>query len=110
MKLLFDQNLSPKLADRLSDLFPDSVHVMHVGLDCASDTQVWEFAKHTGMTIVSKDADFNDLNVLHGLPPKVIWIVAGNCSTSRLEAILRSNEAEIRVFEADDSLGTLVLS
>jgi predicted nuclease of predicted toxin-antitoxin system len=27
MKLLFDQNLSPKLVNRLADLFPGSCHV-----------------------------------------------------------------------------------
>jgi len=37
MKLLLDQNLSPRLADRLADLFPDSSHVQRVGLDTATD-------------------------------------------------------------------------
>jgi predicted nuclease of predicted toxin-antitoxin system len=37
MKLLFDQNLSPRLVERLSDLYPDSVHVQAVGLDRALD-------------------------------------------------------------------------
>ena len=37
MKLLFDQNLSPKLANGLGDLFPGSRHVQSVGLDCADD-------------------------------------------------------------------------
>jgi len=27
MKLLFDQNLSPRLVERLTDIFPDSTHV-----------------------------------------------------------------------------------
>ena len=34
MKLLFDQNVSPKLVNRLADLFPDSSHVQSAGLDC----------------------------------------------------------------------------
>jgi predicted nuclease of predicted toxin-antitoxin system len=32
MKLLFDQNLSPRLARLLADIFPDSTHVREVGL------------------------------------------------------------------------------
>ncbi|WP_445251483.1 MULTISPECIES: DUF5615 family PIN-like protein [unclassified Microcoleus] len=28
MKLLFDENLSPELPNRLSDLFPNSLHVL----------------------------------------------------------------------------------
>ena len=34
MKLLFDQNPSPKLVSRLAELFPDSSHVQIEGLDC----------------------------------------------------------------------------
>ncbi|WP_415354617.1 DUF5615 family PIN-like protein [Leptolyngbya sp. FACHB-1624] len=32
MKLLFDENLSPKLPNRLIDLFPNSLHVREVGI------------------------------------------------------------------------------
>ncbi|MEI7553723.1 DUF5615 family PIN-like protein [Candidatus Chlorohelix sp.] len=32
MKLLFDQNLSPRLVNMLEDLYPDSLHVSAVGL------------------------------------------------------------------------------
>ena len=41
VKLLFDQNLSPRLATRLHDLFPDSSHVFWVNLDQAEDAEVW---------------------------------------------------------------------
>lgn len=53
MKLLFDQNLSPKPVNRLAHLFPDSAHVQSVGLDCASDDQVWEYARLNGFAIVT---------------------------------------------------------
>ena len=55
MKLLFDQNLSHKLARRLADLFPDSTHVREVGLKEAEDPAVWEYAKQQSFMIVSKD-------------------------------------------------------
>ena len=42
MKLLFDQNLSPKLVTRLADLFPGSLHVQSAGLDQADDEKIWE--------------------------------------------------------------------
>ena len=35
MKLLLDQNISPRLVYLLSDLYPDSLHVVNVGLDRA---------------------------------------------------------------------------
>lgn len=57
MKLLFDQNLSPKLVNRLADLFPGSIHVLSVGLDCADDDRIWEYAEQNGFAIVTKDVD-----------------------------------------------------
>ena len=109
MRLLLDQNLALKLVARLSDLFPDSVHVQNVGMDCANDLQVWEYAHIHELTIVTKDSDFNIMSMYKGFPPKVIWLKTGNCTTSQIEFLLRSRFADIQVFENDTSLGTLVL-
>ncbi|MGI9067573.1 MAG: DUF5615 family PIN-like protein [Pyrinomonadaceae bacterium] len=43
MKLLFDENLSHKLARLLEDLFPNSIHVRDVDLKAANDSLVWEY-------------------------------------------------------------------
>ena len=110
MKLLFDQNLSPKLVNRLADLFPDSAHVQSAGLDCADDDQLWEYAKLNGFAIVSKDEDLNNLSVLRGSPPKVIWLQLGNCTTAQVEAVFRARFADIEAFDKDPSAGTLALS
>ena len=72
MKLLFDENLSPRLASRLADLFPDSTHVRDIGLKAAADPGVWDYARLNGFMIVSKDADMHDLSLIFGNPPKVI--------------------------------------
>ncbi len=40
MKLLFDQNLSYKLADQLSTDFPGSAHIREFGLANASDREI----------------------------------------------------------------------
>lgn len=110
MKLLFDQNLSPKLVNRLADLFPASSHVQSVGLDCSDDDQVWEHARLNGFAIVSKDVDYNNLSVLRGFPPKVIWLQIGNCTTAQVEAAFRAHFADIEAFETDPTVGTFVLS
>lgn len=110
MKLLFDQNLSPKLVDVLADLFPGSGHVQSLGLDCATDDQIWDHARVNGFAIVTKDDDFNNLSVVRGSPPKIIWLQLGNCTTKQVEAALRIRFADIDAFEKDPSVGTLVLS
>ncbi|MDE0089222.1 MAG: DUF5615 family PIN-like protein [Candidatus Poribacteria bacterium] len=85
MKLLFDQNLSDQLVALLADLFPDSTHVKTIGLDTATDVELWNYARENDYFIVSKDTDFRNRSVIHGYPPKVIWISIANCSTSAVE-------------------------
>lgn len=109
MKSLFDQNLSPKLVGRLTDAFPGSDHVQAAGLACASDEQIWEHATLHGLAIVTKDEDYNNLSVLRGAPPKVIWLQLGNCTTAQVETLLRAHRADIEAFEQDPSVGTFVL-
>lgn len=75
MKLLFDQNLSPRLVNSLADLYPDSNHVASLGLGSATDQVVWNHAQLNDFVIVTKDADFNELSVVFGFPPKVIWLL-----------------------------------
>ena len=109
MKLLFDHNLPPLLVSRLQDLFPQSQHVFTLGLDRASDLQIREYAREEGFSIVTKDADFSDLCVLHGFPPKIIWIRRGNCSAKAIEDILSSHQEEIYTLEGDPTNGVLTL-
>jgi len=109
VKLLFDQNLSPRLVERLSDLYPGSDHVYRVGLDRASDTLLWDYARDRGLTLVTRDADFSEMSEALGFPPKVIWIRLGNCSTSRMESVLRQHYEAIVGFDLDASSGILTV-
>jgi len=96
LKLLFDQNLSRKLVNRLADLFPDASHVQFHNLTDADDSEIWEFAKIQGFCIVTQDADFAERSRLYGSPPKVIWLRCGNTQTNNVEAILRSGADAIQ--------------
>lgn len=110
MKLLFDENLSHKLADRLADLFPDSTHVRNVGLKSSDDPAVWGFAVHNEFVIVSKDADMHDRSLVFGFPPKIIWIRLGNCSTAEVEDMIRREIDVITKFLDDQFASFLALS
>ncbi len=101
MKLLLDQNISPKLALRLHSSYPETVHVRDAGLDRAADEDVWTFASEHGFTIVTKDSDFSRRAFLFGHPPKVIWIRTGNCSTDEIEGLLVGNRSECLRFQGD---------
>jgi predicted nuclease of predicted toxin-antitoxin system len=109
VKLLFDHNLSPRLVQKLSDLYPQSEHVYNIGLDRATDDEVWHVAQDSGYVVVTRDADFSDLSTLRGFPPKIIWIRIGNCPTSRIEAALRAQEEQISAFGDDSGSGILMI-
>ena len=51
MKLLFDRNLSPRLVRLLAGVYPDSAHVMDVGLSAADDRAIWTFARERGFAM-----------------------------------------------------------
>jgi predicted nuclease of predicted toxin-antitoxin system len=110
MKLLFDQNLSHRLVGQLLTEFPGSTHVRDVGLATATDSAVWAYAAVNGLVIVSKDTDFQQRALLHGHPPKVVWIRLGNCPTSAVATLLRTRQADLLAFEADPSASFLALS
>ena len=109
MKLLFDENLSPGLVGRLADLFPSSKHVDHVGLSESEDSELWSYAAEHGFAIASKDSDFVQMSLLRGAPPKVIRLQVGNCTTAKVEAILRSGHVSIETFDRDVVASLLVL-
>lgn len=73
------------------------------------DLTVWDYAKNEGFVIVSKDTDMHDLSLFRGLPPKVIWIRLGNCSTRQVEQLLRKDAQVIRLFCSDDDVSLLAL-
>jgi len=110
MKLLFDHNLSPNLVNRLAQLFPGSTHVYMLEMEQADDLQIWTYAQNNDFIIVTRDSDYNELLVLRGFPPKVIWIRRGNCPTTEIETILRFHLFDIQRLASDSSIGILTLS
>jgi predicted nuclease of predicted toxin-antitoxin system len=67
--------------------FPDSSQVVLLGMESASDKEVWQKAKDEGYVIVTRDADFQELSLVWGQPPKVI----------RLKTLNQSRAATLKV-------------
>jgi Domain of unknown function (DUF5615) len=61
MRLLLDNNLSPRLVDILGAAGWDVVHVASLGLRSAPDRTVLEAARRDGRFLVSADTDFGAL-------------------------------------------------
>ncbi len=109
MKLLVDENLPPRLARDLADLFPESIHVSLVGLGSTPDAVIWDFAKNHGFAFLTKDKDFANLSLARGAPPKVILLLIGNCSATELARLARNNAVRFSDFENDARRTLLIL-
>jgi predicted nuclease of predicted toxin-antitoxin system len=103
MKLLFDQNLSFQLCRQLAESYPGSAQVGLLGLAQADDRTIWQYAKINGFALVTLDADFAEMAVLLGPPPKVVWLRCGNQPTSGIASLLDNRAEAIAAFERDDA-------
>lgn len=101
MKLLLDENLSPKLVGMLEADYPGMQHVEDLGLRGRSDREVWDAARQLGAIVVSKDNDFRQRSFLHGAPPKVVWLSIGNVGTRVVAQLLREMRDGVHAFSED---------
>lgn len=107
MKLLFDANLSPHLAKRLMNEYPGSAHVLD--FDLPSDRAIWDHAASLGYVIGSKDTDFYNLSMVHGAPPKVVWLRLGDAGTSAIADLLVRRKQALVGLAADSEAALLIL-
>ena len=78
MKLLLDENLSRRLVPFLQHDYPDTTQVVLLGMESATDNDIWLRAKNDGYVIVTRDADFQELSLVWGHPPQVIRLKTPN--------------------------------
>jgi predicted nuclease of predicted toxin-antitoxin system len=78
MKLLLDENLSRRIVPFIQDIYPESTQVALIGLEQANDKTIRQYAIDNDFVIVTKDADFYEMNMLYGQPPKIVWLKMGN--------------------------------
>jgi predicted nuclease of predicted toxin-antitoxin system len=110
VKLLFDENLSYRLVRALEGTYPCFVHVRDLGLEGAEDRLIWRAAAEGEYLLTSNDTDFYQRSLVHGSPPKVIWLRIGNGSTAAVAALLRERYLVVRRFAEDAQATFLPLS
>ena len=71
MKLLFDENLSPRLVQALEPEYPGSAHVRTLGLRGATDGAIWELARQEAYAIVKEARQILAANLKPGVVPGV---------------------------------------
>lgn len=91
MKLLLDENLSRRIVPFIQDTYPGSSQVSLLGLEQEDDKTIRQYAINNGFVVVTKDADFYEMSMLYGQPPKIIWLKIGNQSKASTIKILQEN-------------------
>ncbi|MEO8588356.1 MAG: DUF5615 family PIN-like protein [Flavobacteriales bacterium] len=109
MKFLVDHNLSPKLVHHLKDRFPGSVHTLELGFERTPDHDLWRYASEHGFNILTKVTDFEQLSMLRGTPPKVVWLRIGNAPTRIVLSLLDRHYADNIAFLQDEERSLLAL-
>lgn len=85
--------------------------MLDVGLDEATDRQIWDYAAANDFVIVSKDSDFRLYAFLQEPPPKIVWLRSGNSTTTQIVTLLLDENERIIEFAetADETLLVLNL-
>lgn len=101
MRILLDQNLSPKLVHWLADVMPGLETVYDHDLIGASDPLIFEWAAGREFhAVISADRDFIQLVERFGPPPKVIRIERCDYPSRMIEHLLRREALRVHDFLA----------
>lgn len=91
MKFLIDANL-PK---ELFEYYSDCIHATEIAQN-ASDSLIWNYAKDSNLTIVTKDFDFSDRMIGLLPPPRIIHFRTGNLRKQDLKKLLEDKWLSIQ--------------
>jgi predicted nuclease of predicted toxin-antitoxin system len=102
---LVDAQLPPLLAEALRQAGCEAVHVIDLGLQAATDEQIWDEAISRSAVLVTKDRDFALRRAATNDGPAILWVRVGNTSNRKLiELVLRALPAIIAAIERDEAV------
>jgi predicted nuclease of predicted toxin-antitoxin system len=102
MKLLLDENLSRRIVPFIQEAYPDSTQVALIGLAQVTDKSIRQYAIDNDFVMTTKDADFYEMNLVYGQPPKIVWLKMGNQSKAATINALLNHQAIIKKSLIDD--------
>jgi predicted nuclease of predicted toxin-antitoxin system len=99
MTIWIDAQLSPALAPFITSTFGiESFSVAFLGLRDAEDEVIFQKAREANVVVMTKDADFLELQFRFGAPPQIIFVRLGNTSNQRMREVLENQFVTIRKF------------
>jgi predicted nuclease of predicted toxin-antitoxin system len=97
VRLLFDANLSPEVARRLTTAGHDAIHVAEIGLLSASDPEIMRAAVEQDRILITADSDFAAMLALSGarMPSVVLLRSADHMRPLDQAGLLLANLATV---------------
>ena len=99
MKFLVDNQLPSALAKMLVSRGHEAVHVLDVGLDAATDAEIWKYAAANSLVLITKDEDFSQRASRPDASVQIVWVRLGNCRKTALfsafDSVLSQMEAAL---------------
>jgi predicted nuclease of predicted toxin-antitoxin system len=104
MRFVVDDQLPIALARWLASRGCEAFHLFDLGLTGAKDRLIWETLRNDRAVMVTKDADF--INLQRQMPgPSIIWLTLGNCSKASLHHVMEKSWPElVTALEAGETL------
>jgi predicted nuclease of predicted toxin-antitoxin system len=104
MKFLVDAQLPRRLIYPLRDRGHDAVHTLDLPKgNRTPDAAITQLSVSEERVVVTKDSDFVDSLIVHGVPHKLLLVSTGNIRNSALETLLFKNlEAIVDGFSDHD--------
>lgn len=96
LKFIIDTQLPPKLAKFLTQKGFSAIHTTYFpNGHLLDDKTIVQIAIRDSLIIITKDSDFLDNYLIHGVPPKVLMLQFGNISNADLLILFETNLANI---------------
>ncbi len=78
----------------IQNIYPNSTQVALVGLERADDRVIRQYAIDFNYIITTQDADFYEMSLIHGQPPKIVWLKMANQTKAQIiKALLDNHQA-----------------
>ena len=91
MTFRIDAQLPPILAKFIAETFGvQATALRELGLRDAPDRLIFDKARESGATLITKNTDFVGLNQRLGPPPRIVWVSCGNSSNAHVQALFEA--------------------
>ena len=96
MTFIIDAHLTPHLTGLLKQFGYQAIHVSALAAANATpDVEITSVAEQNDYVVVTKDYDFRESQLTHGVPSQLLLVIAGNLSRKDTLVLFRLHLAEI---------------